>query len=70
MKQFELVSAEEAARDSDLLVVLADHERFHATLSETLLSTMRRARILDTKNFITLPVESVAELINFNHLFR
>ena len=70
MKQFELVSAEEAAHDSDLLVVLADHERFHTTLSETLLSTMRHARILDTKNFITLPAESVAELINFNHLFR
>jgi UDP-N-acetyl-D-mannosaminuronic acid dehydrogenase len=70
MKQFELVSAEEAARDSDLLVVLADHELFHATLSEALLSTMRHARILDTKNFITLPAESVAELINFNHLFR
>lgn len=70
MKDFELVSAEAAAQNSDLLVVLADHQLFHDTLSETLLATMRQARILDTKNFVKLSPESSAELINFNHLFR
>jgi UDP-N-acetyl-D-mannosaminuronic acid dehydrogenase len=67
---FELVTAEDAARDSDLLVVLADHEVFRQSLDEHLFRLMRRAIILDTKNFVRLPDASGAKLITFDRLFH
>jgi UDP-N-acetyl-D-mannosaminuronic acid dehydrogenase len=69
MRGFELVDAATAVKDSDLLVVLADHEIFKTTLEDSLLASMRRPLVLDTKNFVRLPERSVAGLINFNHLF-
>jgi UDP-N-acetyl-D-mannosaminuronic acid dehydrogenase len=59
---------EKAVSDSDLIVVLTDHNDFKI-LNGTDLSKMNHKRIFDTKNVVnTVPVD--AEYINYGNLYK
>jgi UDP-N-acetyl-D-mannosaminuronic acid dehydrogenase len=62
-------SAGHAAENSDLLLVLADHEEFRDGINDALISRMRRPLVVDTRNILTEDKLGGAVLLNFNNLF-
>lgn len=67
-KEFVEKNMEEAIKDSDLVVVLTDHNEFKEMNLDKFI-TMKNARILDTKNVVTNKVDGV-QYINLGNLHQ
>ncbi|WP_042143705.1 nucleotide sugar dehydrogenase [Paucisalibacillus sp. EB02] len=65
-KDFVEANMEDAIKDSDLVVVLTDHNEFK-DIDFMKFKTMRNARILDTKNVVSSTSEEI-QYINFGNL--
>ncbi|ERJ12936.1 nucleotide sugar dehydrogenase [Haloplasma contractile] len=60
---------ETCIKDSDLIVVLTDHNEFKTLDHKKIASCMRSPLVLDTKNCITPQFNSELEIINFGNMF-
>ena len=65
-----LLDAKEAVKESDLILILADHDEFKDMNYEELAKLMNTAQVLDTKNILDIKAynDSVVEVINFGNL--
>jgi UDP-N-acetyl-D-mannosaminuronic acid dehydrogenase len=67
-KDFVINNMEEAVADSDLVLILSDHNEFKE-LEYSQLQGMRTKQILDTKNVVTVPPADV-NYVNFGNLYQ
>ncbi|WP_404459632.1 nucleotide sugar dehydrogenase [Sutcliffiella horikoshii] len=65
---FELVSKETAIKDSNLIVVLSDHNEFKTLLSDEILNGMQTKIVFDTKGVCKNSPSDVT-LYNFNNIY-
>lgn len=63
------VSAEEAALNADLVLILTDHDEFKTLDYDKLASYMRTPKVFDTRNCVIGNFD-VAEMVNFGNLYK
>lgn len=70
--ELKLVNAENSVEDSDMILILADHNEFKEYNYESLSTSMRTPQILDTKNILDVKMfnDSNVKLINFGNLSK
>ncbi|MEE1133048.1 MAG: nucleotide sugar dehydrogenase [Caryophanon sp.] len=65
--KFTLSTFEEAVNEAELIVVLTDHDEFKVMNEQVIVSTMKQAQVLDTKNCVKIVDENI-HYINFGTL--
>ena len=66
----EYVDLETAVKDSDLVLVLTDHNEYKEMNLKMISSLMRRPVLFDTKNIVAPQIGSGLEVINFGNLYQ
>ena len=66
----EYVDLETAVTDSDLVLVLTDHNEYKEMDLKAISNLMRRPVLFDTKNIVTPQIGSGLEVINFGNLYQ
>lgn len=66
----EYVNLETAVKDSDLVLVLTDHNEYKDMNLKAMANLMRRPVLFDTKNIVAPQIGSGLEVINFGNLYQ